>query len=51
LGMLSLFSLGFLINYKKSGKYETFSLKCKTCKGNTNGLKCPICESEKQRAV
>lgn len=51
LGMLSLVGLGLFIKYKKLGKYETFSIKCKTCKRNTSGLKCPLCESEKQRAV
>ena len=51
LGMLSLFGLGLFIKYKKLGKYETFSIKCNTCKRNTHGLKCQLCESEKQSAV
>jgi hypothetical protein len=51
LGMLSLVGLGLFIKYKKLGKYETFSIKCNTCKRNTRGLKCPTCKSEKQRAV
>lgn len=51
LGMLSLVGLGLFIKYKKLGKYETFSIKCNTCKRNTRGLKCQLCESEKQRAV
>lgn len=51
MGMLSLLGIGLLIKYKKLEKYETFSINCKTCKRNTHGLKCPICESEKQRAV
>jgi hypothetical protein len=50
LGMLSLVGLGLFIKYKKLGKYETFSIKCNTCKRNTSGLKCPLCESKKQRA-
>lgn len=51
LGMFLLFGLGLLIKYKKSEKYETFSIKCTICNRNTRGLKCPICEYEKQRAV
>ena len=51
LGMLSLVGLGLFIKYKQLGKYETFSINCKICKRNTCGLKCPTCESEKQRAV
>jgi hypothetical protein len=51
LGMFSLVGLGLLIKYNHLGKYETFSIKCKTCRRNTRGLKCPICESEKQRAT
>ena len=51
LGMLSLVGLGLFIKYNKLGKYETFSIKCNTCKRNTRGLKCSTCESEKQRAV
>lgn len=51
IGMLSLLGVGLLIKYKKLDKYETFSINCKTCRRNTRGLKCPICESEKQRAV
>jgi len=51
LGMLSLVGLSLFIKYKKLGKYETFSIKCNTCKRNTHGLKCQLCESEKQSAV
>ncbi len=51
LGMFSLIGLGLFIKYNRLGKYETFSMKCKTCRGKTNGLKCPICEAEKQRAI
>jgi len=51
LGMLSLVGLCLFIKYKKLGKYETFSIKCNTCKRNTHGLKCQLCESEKQRAM
>ena len=51
LGMLLLVGLGLFIKYKKLGKYETFSINCKTCKRNTRGLKCSLCESEKQSAV
>jgi hypothetical protein len=51
LGMFSLVGLGLFIKYNHLGKYETFSLKCKTCRRNTRGLKCPICEAEKQRVV
>lgn len=51
LGMFSLIGLGLFIKYNQLGKYETFSMKCKTCKRKTNGLKCPICEAEKQRVM
>ena len=51
LGMLSLVGLGLFIKYRQLGKYETFSINCKICKRNTRGLKCPLCESEKQSAV
>jgi rubrerythrin len=32
----------------KSSKNSFVSLKCKKCGFKTNGLKCPICESEKR---
>jgi rubrerythrin len=32
----------------KSSKNNYISLKCKKCGFKTNGLKCPICESEKR---
>lgn len=32
----------------KSSKNSFISLKCNKCGFKTNGLKCPICESEKQ---
>ena len=51
LGMFSLIGLGLFIKYNHLGKYETFSIKCKTCRRNTRGLKCPTCEAEKQRAM
>ncbi len=51
LGMFSLIGLGLFIKYNRLGKYETFSMKCKTCRRKTNGLKCPICEAETQRAM
>lgn len=51
LGMFSLIGLGLFIKFNRLGKYETFSLKCKTCRKKTNGLKCPVCEAEKQRAM
>ena len=50
IGMISLLGIGLFIKYKKLDKYETFSITCKTCRRNTRGLKCPICEAE-QRAV
>ena len=49
--MLSLVGLTLLIQYKKLGKYETFSIKCNTCNRNTSGLKCPTCESKRKRAL
>jgi len=51
LGMFSLIGLGLFIKYNQLGKFETFSMKCKTCRRKTNGLKCPICEAEKQRVM
>jgi len=51
LGMFSLIGLGLFIKYNQLGKYETFSMKCKTCGKKTNGLKCPICEAEKQSVM
>jgi len=51
LGMFSLIGLGLFIKYNHLGKYETFSIKCKTCRRRTNGLKCPICEAEKQSVI
>ncbi|MGI0081865.1 MAG: hypothetical protein ACREAG_00980 [Nitrosopumilaceae archaeon] len=33
---------------KKSSKSNFMSLHCKRCGFKTNGLKCPICESEKK---
>jgi len=32
----------------KSSKNDYVSLKCKKCGVKTNGLKCPICESQKR---
>jgi hypothetical protein len=49
LGMLSLVGLGIFVKYIQAGKYESFSLQCKNCKRYTRGLKCVICESEKQK--
>ncbi len=51
LGMFSLIGLGLFVKYNRLGKYETFSMKCKTCRRKTNGLKCPICEAQKQRVM
>lgn len=51
LGMFSLVGLGLFIKFNRLGKYETFSITCKRCRQKTNGLKCPVCEAEKQRAM
>ena len=51
LGMFSLVGLGIFMKLNRIGKYETFSITCKTCRKKTNGLKCPTCEAEKQRAI
>ena len=51
LGAASMIGLGLFIKFNRTGKYETFSLKCKTCGKNTNGLKCPECEAQKQKAM
>ncbi|HLC24052.1 MAG TPA: hypothetical protein VJJ25_00285 [Nitrosopumilaceae archaeon] len=46
LGVLIVSALIYKIT--KSSKNNYFSLKCKKCGLKTNGLKCPICESEKR---
>ena len=51
LAMFSLVGLGLFIKFKRLRKFETFSIKCKNCRRNTRGLKCPVCEAEKQKAV
>lgn len=43
--------LGLYYKFTKVGRYETFSLKCKKCGQQTNGLKCPYCETKKQNAM
>lgn len=49
LGLTAVAGLGLYYKYAKAGRFETFSLTCKECGKSTNGLKCPICEEEKQR--
>ena len=51
LGMFSLVGLGIFMQLNRLGKFETFSIRCKTCRKKTNGLKCPTCEAEKQRVM
>jgi len=51
LGMASLVALGLYMKMKTIGKYETFSIKCKTCGRCTRGLKCIYCQAEKQKAI
>ncbi len=51
LGMFSLVGLGLFIKYNRLGKYETFSITCKTCRRKTNGLKCSFCEEQKPRVM
>ena len=51
LGMFSIVGLGLFMKLNRLGKYETFSIRCKTCRKRTNGLKCPTCEAEKQRVA
>ena len=45
---LSIIVVGTSIQYHRTHKYEALSLRCKICKRNTNGLKCVICEAERQ---
>ena len=47
--MLSIIVVGILIQYSRTHKYESLSLRCKICKRHTNGLKCVICEAERQK--
>jgi len=49
LGVASTIGLGVYYKILRTNKYEVFRLKCKNCGRKTNGLKCPICEAEKQR--
>ncbi|HSB50144.1 MAG TPA: hypothetical protein VLC72_02260 [Nitrosopumilaceae archaeon] len=49
LGLTAVAGLGLYYKYAKTDRFETFSLKCKQCGKSTNGLKCPICEEEKQQ--
>ncbi len=49
LGIASLVGLGLYYSYTKAGKFETFTLHCKTCGQSTNGLKCTSCEESKQK--
>lgn len=51
LAMVSLVALGLFMQMKRVGKYETFSIKCKTCGRCTRGLKCIYCHAEKQKAM
>ena len=50
LGMTAFAVLGLYAKFTKTGRYETFSLKCKQCGKTTNGLKCPTCGTSKQKA-
>lgn len=49
LGVTAIVGLGLYYKYAKSDRFEIFSLKCTQCGTSTNGLKCPICEEEKQK--
>ena len=49
LGVLSTIGLGVYYKISRTDKYEVFRLKCERCGRQINGLKCPICEAEKQR--
>ena len=51
LGFLSIIGVGLLYKISRTEKFETFSLKCKHCGKSTNGLKCPLCEARKQKAM
>jgi hypothetical protein len=50
LAMASLIGLGLFIKSKRLGKYETFSITCERCGRCTRGLKCVMCEAQKQKA-
>ncbi len=49
LGLGSILGLGLFVKLNRLGKFETFSITCKTCGSCTRGLKCIICEGRKQR--
>ena len=49
LGIGSMVALGLFVKMNRLGKFETFSITCKTCGTCTRGLKCPLCEGRKQR--
>ena len=45
----SVIGLGVYYKFTHTGKYDVISMKCNNCGRKTNGLKCSICEAEKQR--
>jgi len=44
----ALITIALIYKIFKSSKASYISLKCTKCGFKTNGLKCPICESEKR---
>ncbi len=50
LASASLVVLGMIMKSKRLGKYETFSITCEKCGRCTRGLKCVMCEAQKQKA-
>lgn len=47
IGIGVLIAAALIYKIIKSSKNEYISLRCKKCGFKTNGLKCPICETEK----
>ena len=49
LAATSIIGLGVYYLFTKTRTYAVFSLQCDNCDRKTNGLKCTICEEEKQK--
>ncbi|MBI3842956.1 MAG: hypothetical protein HY295_07460 [Thaumarchaeota archaeon] len=47
IGIGVLIAAALIYKIIKTSKNEYISLRCKRCGFKTNGLKCPICETEK----
>ncbi|MGQ0638718.1 MAG: hypothetical protein ACT4N1_05145 [Nitrososphaerota archaeon] len=49
IGVGTLTAIALIYKIIKSKKGDYISIRCKKCGIKTNGLKCPVCESEKNR--